>query len=122
MLSAFMLSSCSSKEEPQVENNDEYYVKYEFSMTSRYILENTITFTTEKGAQSVIIKGKTQSWIATYGPLKKGTKVILNTICNNNLSATSNARIYVSKNKDPFVIKAEDSGNHSFDLSYTIDF
>ena len=138
------LSSCSESEDepelPQINNNGNntengkdddteevrYYVKYEISTTTRWTNTiNTVTYVSEKGAQTFNAEGNT-NWSATYGPLSYGSVVSLK-ICSKNkkdydYGGHNHSRIYVSKNQEPFVIKAEDSGSKDITLSYKIDF
>jgi uncharacterized protein YxeA len=135
--SCFMFTACSKDEsEPKTTEQKEtsetsekqeeaprYYVKYEvYSSTgSKISCTQTITFTTDKGNQSVTQNGpaKAFSWEATYGPFKKGDKVILNV---SNSTMDVQARIYASREQEPFVIKAESKYHGGASLSYTIDF
>ena len=65
----------------------------------------------------------TGSWEATYGPLKKGFTTYLKFVNQSTYDLNQcHARIYVSREKEPFVIKAEESGVNSLNLSYQIDF
>lgn len=119
-------SSCSSDNEKTLENeldNTRYYVKYECELNTQHLnIVKTISFTTENGNET--INTTDMSWEGTYGPLKKGTTVHLDCQIPSNYqySRGNFARIYVSREKEPFVIKAEDSGKHNISLSYTIDF
>lgn len=122
---------CSSDDESEQENVSQeedvrYYVKYEMEMPSLHInVTKDISFVSENGSETFNTMDKT--WEGTYGPLKKGTKLYLNVVSRSpteySYSQTNNhARIYVSRDKEPFVIKAEDTGKHDISLSYTIDF
>lgn len=120
----FIMVGCSKDDEPTAE--DSYYVKYEWQMSSQHSnIDKEISFITENGKQTFTTQS--YSWEGTYGPLKKGTKVYLNCICKSpseySYSQTNNhARIYISRNKEPFVIKAEKEGKRNITLIYTIDF
>ena len=129
-----LFSSCKdTNDEPTNPNYEEdkkedvrYYVKYEIEMKTRWINTiNTITFISDNGVQSFEAEGS-KNWTATYGPISYGTKVYLKINRNGDEDytpgETNQARIYISKNQEPFVIKAEDSGNKDIYLSYTIDF
>lgn len=78
-----------------------------------------ITFTSENGTETVTTTAL--SWDGTYCPLTKGTTIRMN-VASKTSGEYNHARIYVSRDKEPFVIKAEDAGNHDIALSYTIDF
>lgn len=129
-----LFSSCKDEsDEPTFPNSTEekeedvrYYVKYEIEMKTRWINTiNTITFISDNGVQSFEAEGS-KNWTATYGPISYGTKVYLKINRDGNedykSGGTNQARIYISKNQEPFVIKAEDSGNKDIYLSYSIDF
>lgn len=134
----FVACGDNKEDEPEIPNQTEtpaqkeeveearYYVKYEAQMPSKWTnTVKTITFASEKGKQ--IINTTEKSWEGTYGPLKKGDKVYL-TIKSNNpdeydyVQSYNHARIYVSRDKEPFVIKAESEGQEDLTLVYTIDF
>ena len=110
----------NQKETPS--DNDNYYVKYEvtngklvsYSKTSERHLrykdvdkEKTITVTSE--------------WEGTYGPFKKGDRVYLY-VSSSSARYNANARLSVSKNKEAFTIKAEQTEVLSAGLVYTIDY
>lgn len=131
----FVACGDSKEDEPEMPNQTEtptqkeevrYYVKYETQMPSKWTNTiKTITFASEKGKQTFNTTEK--SWEATYGPLKKGEKVYLTIKSNspdeyNYVQSYNHARIYVSRDKEPFVIKAEDEGRNDLTLVYTIDF
>ena len=82
-------------------------------------MEQTITFTTEKGQEKISKSGNSVEWEGTYGPFKKGVSVSLDVTT----AVNNHARIYASRDKEPFVIKAEDTQtNRPIQLSYKIDF
>lgn len=108
----------------QVEDT-RYYVKYEVTCTtSKLAVERAYTFTTEKGEQ--IVKStnsvQTTTWEGTYGPVKKGFTTSLKCQVQTEYGSSCHARIYVCREKEPFVIKAEGTGVTSLSLSYQIDF
>ena len=140
-LLTFMINSCNKddeKSEPVNTNTSNssqqgnvqpeevrYYVKYEMSSTTLHAaVRRTLTFTTEKGTQTIEIKPsnieKTVNWEGTYGPFKKEATVTF--YCSQNEGGTMHGRIYVSRDKEPFVIKAEQNSTASISLGYTIDF
>lgn len=127
------LSSCGNgddePEQSKTENDLEatrYYVKYETYVKSGYKnIIYTTTFTSDKGLQTFESEGSTE-WTATYGPLTYGSVVSLKINRDSKYAYSygdyNQARIYVSKNQEPFVIKAEDSGGKNINLLYQIDF
>ncbi len=120
-----VLSSCSKDDDSEIipEEKSNYYVKYEivcyhWERGSRL----TITYNDDKGKQSIELKNGSAGtlWDATYGPVKKDFEAYL----EYNLSASRGdlcGRIYVSKDKEPFVIKAEERAL-SGKLNYKFDF
>ena len=123
MMSASFIS-CSSDDDdsPSIpEGKTDYYVKYEVSAQNAGYATITwnLEYSTDKGVGTSTIKdgGK---WEATYGPFPKSAEVFLR-LSNGSSSYPVNARILVSKDKEPFVIKAEHSGGDHL-LEYKIDF
>ena len=109
----------------QVEDT-RYYVKYEVTYKTRWLNDIVnVTIATESGEKKHQIDNgsSTGSWEATYGPLKKGFTTYLKFLNQSTYNLNQcHARIYVSREKEPFVIKAEGSGVNSLNLSYQIDF
>lgn len=103
-------------------SSDSYYVKYEVERGAQVAYgnhtERNITYTDVNGEKKVTVKDS--NWDGTYGPFKKGTTVNLKVQTTGKYD--SNARISVSKNKEPFVIKAETRESLSITLSYRINF
>ena len=126
-----MLCGCSDdddeckipQEKPQVEEV-RYYVKYELAVKAdaknKY---TTFNFATDKGIQKKYLEGS-KTWEATYGPVNKGFQTSFDCTMNNGDARWTNVhgRIYVSRGKEPFVLKAEGDDGASFSLRYTIDF
>jgi hypothetical protein len=128
MLSIMFMSSCSKEEvkddkeddktTEQPQKVDNYYVKYEVKTVKQvYIEDKKITY--KDVDEEKKITGP--DWNGTYGPFKKGDNVYLYVSINNTLNRLS-ARISVSKNQEPFTIKAESMQTGSINLEYTIDF
>lgn len=128
----FLICSCSNDEHttPQEEEKEEkkedtrYYVKYEITSNTQHINAiKTITFSTDKGTKTIELTGsKNSEWEATYGPVSKDFVAHLECSVNNySYSRNFHARIYISRDKEPFVIKAEDDGK-TISLKSTIDF
>ena len=133
ILSSLALISCSSGDDPTRNENPQteetrYYVKYEAYMPlgfSSQITSRKITYTTEKGEQN--ISTSTANWEGTYGPFKKNTKVYLKVEAESGgirTDAEYYVRLYVSREKEPFVIKGEQRLKETSQLytEYTIDF
>lgn len=124
-------NSNTSKEEekdnnttPEKEENI-YYVKYEVYMRDAGSVPYTrdIKFTSEKGEQTITTYN--DSWTGIYGPFKKGAKLSLtakgNLVAN---TAESYIIISVSRNNEPFSVKAEkrEKGGDLLSVNYTINY
>lgn len=127
---AICVTSCS-KDNDGIEHQaeeDRYYVKYEMTISppiKYYQLSTKISCLGDKGP--VNLNTNNTSWSATYGPIKKDSKLFLDVDCNYTFSNRNDsyARIWVSKNKEPFVLKAEDIGttsSNTLHASCGIDF
>ena len=83
---------------------------------------STLRFATEKGIEKQEFRGS-YNWEATYGPVKKGFETYMWCISSEDPRWTNlHGRIYVSREKEPFVLKAEGSDGDDLTLRYTIDF
>ena len=115
--SLFVMISCSSGDGAPENPEDaaRYYVKYEVNSKFGYgvTASQTIKFTTENKAST------SMNWEGTYGPFKKGDFISLSV---SNSIMDIHGRIYVGRDKEPFVIKAEGSGKKNLNLQTTIDF
>ena len=115
------------KTEDQAQNNNQeeevrYYVKYEIEIKhDRADDTMSIEFTSEKGKEKV--SGLAENWSGTYGPVKKGFKASLAcSISTIGYRKEIHGRIYVCREIEPFVIKAEGRKDGSLGIYYTIDF
>lgn len=114
------------------ESNDNYYVRYEVytDSGSHYGQTLQLTVNTDFGVKNYEEKithtGVSTIYNEQFGPLGYGF--------NTGVKVTSNpgsyswnwfdvsVKIYVSKNTEPFVLKAEVSGTNECEASYVIDF
>lgn len=132
-ISAFTLMTLTSCSKDDGDSNFSvedvrYYVKYEVSFQTEF--RNTVrhvAYTDEKGRHTLTFSelGKEMEWNGTYGPVDKNFVASLNCSTEGNNIDVIHARIYVSREKEPFVIKAEgnNAANHKpLSLSYAIDF
>ena len=127
MIMTMFVSSCTAESELDKEVPEEsarYYVKYEVNAQNGWSSKttHTITFTSEDGPASIVheVKGfGSIKWKGTYGPFQKGDKVSLSA---KNHQMDYHGRIYISREKEPFVIKAEGTGAETLNLQATIDF
>lgn len=130
-----MFASCSKDEDDlsQLPDNSSteqeevrYYVKYEVnnSFPLSVYCDRKIVVATDEGEKSFVwnnSKTTNVKWESTYGPVGKGFQTDLRSTCSSSLG-TIHARIYVCREKEPFVIKAEGSHSQSVSLQYKIDF
>ena len=127
LICPFFFIACSSNDEDcNVAEPEEtrYYVRYELKTKAQYTNQSsTLRIATEKGIEEQRFHGG-NSWEATYGPVKKGFKTSISCSMSGGDSRWTNihARIYVSREKEPFVLKAEGNDGADLSLSYTIDF
>ncbi len=130
---SFIVLSCSEDDEDPIsppnsntETSTRYYVKYDVTFTTYHINPTrVIKFATEKGIQTIMLENqsKSVSWNGTYGPVDKNfTASIEGSTPGYDYPTTVHAKISVCRDKEPFVIKAEDEASHSLSLSYKIDF
>lgn len=124
-LSVLAFASCSKEEEGmEVENPDEYYVKYEAK--GQNTLGRGTIYITYRGEDSknetveMSFGGRRE---ITIGPVAKGFN------CRIELSSSSPnlnlySKIFVSKNNSPFAIKANDEVGAPLNtvLTYAIDY
>ena len=114
--SLLLFLSCSKEIEQNLPSEKvNYYVKYEVKNAKAY---TKIRFLTEKGIEETNITGIT--WEGTYVPVDKRFIAFLD--IPESPSNEIHARIYISKEKGPFVIKAEGQSKNSFSLHAKIDF
>ena len=120
LLTALVSASCSKSSDNEPESQDEYYVKYEATNTTRYSGDvSEISRTTDEGIKT-FVGGK--SFTETFGPVKKG--FVAKITCTNKAYSNTSiiVTIHTSKNNGPFALKATVSGTESASASYTIDF
>jgi len=136
----FALFSCSKDEEPTDKVNKDttsstttsetkeevrYYVKYELSAYYPVFVNYhlSISYSDVKGAKAIGFEegGNGKTWEGTYGPFKKNDHVFLSCIVNKKMDIT--AKISVSRNDEPFAIKAETKQeSENCKIEYTIDY
>ena len=125
ILFSLMAVSCSTDDDEN-DSSARYYVKYEVTFNSQHINSNrVIKFATENGIQTMSLTQQSSgvSWEGTYGPVSKNfTASIDCTTDDYQYRSNIHARIYVSREKEPFVIKAEGQDSRTVSLSYKIDF
>lgn len=115
-----------STDNDEKDSSVRYYVKYEVTFNSQHINANrVIKFANENGIQTITLNQQTSgvSWEGTYGPVSKNFTASLECTTDDYMYRSNiHARIYVSRDKEPFVIKAENEDSRSISLSYKIDF
>ena len=114
--------------EDEINDIDEYYVKYEISSSTIYSGGKlNVTINTENNTNTTIIINKNTTWETVIGPVQKGFNATLKAISP---TETYNqlrlyATIYVSKNGSPFALKeidGSDTPRDSVQINYTIDY
>lgn len=122
-LFGFIVVSCSDDDNVEPAR---YYVQYDVTFTTQHVNANReIKVATEKGIQTISLENQAQTvtWSRTYGPVNKNFLTSIE--CSTpgyTYRSTIHAKISVSREKEPFVLKAENEGDHSVALSYKIDF
>ena len=100
----------------EIESNDNYYIKYIIRGNGAYGRFSNWTVSTPDG--NYTNNGiQVRSWNQTYGPVNRGFRC--NVQINDYISGTPSIEIHVSKNDEPFTLKANRNANT---CSYTIDF
>ena len=128
MIMTMFVSSCTAESEleKEPEESARYYVKYEVTFTTQHInAEKHFTIMTDKGAEDFTFdeERKTSTWEGTYGPVAKDFVASIKcSVPDYRYSSVIQSRIYISREKEPFVIKAEGTGKYSLNLQATIDF
>lgn len=129
LLALLICSACTNADEPDTqkadtETKDNYYVRYEASIPSGY--SGKVTVNTEIGPQTF---STGRVYTETFGPVTEGFKSSINISCTaEGLIKNSyiTVSIYVSKNTEPFVLKASNSGHSSntksISTNYRINF
>ena len=97
-----LLTGCSKNDDSN--SKSQYYVKYEVDVIGSYsyaVITN-ITVNTEKGKQSF----KTgNAFSESFGPVEKDFKAKIIAYVDKERNYNVNARIYVCRDKEPFVLK-----------------
>lgn len=140
IISVCSLFSCSKDEEttdriekdtssstttPDTKEEVRYYVKYELSAYSPAQGYNniTISYSDVKGTKSISFDeyGRGKTWNGIYGPFKKNDHILLSCTISRAMDIT--ASVSVSRNNEPFAIKAESKmESQNCKLEYTIDY
>ena len=126
ILNLVSFTSCSSDNESEPLEEARYYVKYEVEFKTQHTnTEKNISFTTDKGSEKISFTEwtKTLSWEGTYGPVSKDFIASIDcSVPSYSYSSEIHARIYLCREKEPFVIKAEGKGKYILSLQSKIDF
>lgn len=126
--SMFFLSCDNDEDEISTAEGVRYYVKYEVRIRTQHTnTDKFITYTDDKGSQTIKISDwQTEvNWEGTYGPVDKNFTATLDCSTAEYDNTSIQARIYISREKEPFVIKAEGSNapkKKRLLLGYKIDF
>lgn len=128
MIMTMFVSSCTAESvlDKEAEESARYYVKYEVQFTTQHTnTEKIVSFQTETGPMEISFTEwtKTKSWEGTYGPVDKDFVAYIKcSVPDYKYDSEIHARIYISREKEPFVIKDEGYGKYSLNLQTTIDF
>lgn len=134
LVGALATVSCSKDSEPDVpsvpnlnkpsggNSKDSYYVRYEIHVGSGIHADGSVS--TEHGSMTFhIARGGVLN--ETFGPVKYGFNAHIGMRLTHDRAGTTDytMKIYVSKNQEPFSLKASKTGKSSNDnLSYKINF
>ena len=127
ILFSSVLFSCSKDDDDQANSESaRYYVKYQVDFSTKFMLEDCVMkFATENGIQTITLNQQTftPSWEGTYGPVDKNFTASIECSVPNLREYSIHAKIHVCREKEPFVIKAENESNRKpLSLQYKIDF
>lgn len=126
----FAIYSCENNNISQPNNpttnedggEENYYVKYTAECVCRYNVNMEVKVNTEQGLTTFLCEKK---FSETFGPVPKGFECKIVGIDPS--STTENysditVYIHISRNEEPFALKAINNGTGSSQASYTIDF
>lgn len=120
--------SCSNDDNvAEVVDNTRYYVKYTADFHSSLINSpKTVTVNTEIGVQTFNLSETTRTvtWEETFGPVKKGFVASISCTMNQKWSQADYgvaAKISISRDKEPFTLKKEATGETSVSINHQIE-
>lgn len=117
-------TSDNDEDNPQEKQEEAhvYYIKYEVlaPILIYGIGDNTISYTNETGVQKVTTKDV--KWELTCGPVKKSftAKLSSHTSVTGN-SSKIQVKIFVSRDNEPFVLKANTEEGEKASVKYTVN-
>ena len=117
-ISIITISSCNKDEMDNIVpvTNYSYYVKHVIKGNGSYGRFSNWSVTTPQG-KFTNSGTQVRDWTQTFGPLNKGFKCDVQ--IGNYIVGAPTIEIQVSKNKEPFALKENKTGNSA---SYAIDF
>lgn len=134
-LSLLIVSSifinCSKSKDDSIEKDDpvedsRYYVTYKYDIKIANSVNPIIQLKIQTENGETVKQLHTSKWEATYGPFKKNDHIYINATCYAPTSSITDSyvQLYVSKEKEPFVLKGEyrTLSKTTFSAEYTIDF
>ena len=119
-----ILSGC--EKESTVENNDEYYVKYNVNSHTIYSVSRTARIKSENNSNIDFTFNNSQ-WEMTVGPVQQGFRSSINARYDTSQTLAQtyiDVEIHVSKNNGPFALKANNNSTDvrmSASTSYTLN-
>lgn len=109
------------EDEPQLPaSSSVYYVRYEAVVKSIYMGDNIKYSVTTADGLKVFVSGK--SFSQTFGPVEKGFNTAITADASSWSQAVCNVKIYVSRDNEPFALKANASGEKKASTHYVIDY
>jgi len=124
LLYSVLLISCDSdsKKDSPINEDVEYYVKYELKTSSRYIYNTVdVTLTTPSGDIEMTVP---RNWEATFGPFRKSGILRFSLTCFPSYAyntSTYQGEISISVGDRPFVLKSTKTiSNQPFEMEYYV--
>lgn len=112
-----LVSACGKNDD----SSGSYYVKYSGATSTKHLAMSNYTYTNEKGTTSSYrSSGFSTNFSVTIGPVNKGFMASVNCNCDETpaLINTIKVDIEVSKNGEPFALKASGGGSASYIIDY----
>ena len=117
-LSIACLSLLVSCDKNKGKEESRYYVKYSGTIVSKFLYSASYTVVTESGTKTDT--GIYSDYSVTIGPVKKGFKASITCDCDKSQYSfiSQSVTIEVSKDGDPFVLKASGTNQASYVIDY----
>lgn len=112
------MTSCGKNE---TDEGSRYYVRYTGMTSTLHNVETTYTFATDTGSDTYNTTGASSDCSVTVGPVKKGFQASIVCACMEAESyyiKNQRVTIEVSKDGDPFALKASGTNQASYIIDY----